>query len=39
MTSYNLQFFAKTFRKPIDKFLGLCYNIVVVKNDTNQSGV
>ena len=36
---YKLHFFQKTFQKPIDKTEVLCYNITVVKNNTNHLGV
>ena len=36
---YKLQFSQKTFQKPIDKTEVLCYNITVVKNNTNHLGV
>ena len=36
---YKLQFSQKTFQKPIDKTTVLCYNITVVKNNTNHLGV
>lgn len=39
MTLYKIAAFQKKIQKPIDKRRNLCYNITVVKNNTNQSGV
>ena len=37
--SHKLKKSQKTFKKPIDKYRSLWYNITVVKNNTNHLGV